>query len=133
MKKARRTRKLLIAFAMGYLVLWTITALVGLPHVDHAFDRELATGSVGFGDADNRETPVQRIDFFDLADPGSLSSHIRETPWRCRSKGVAVAPFVIVDEAAWQDHLLSGFGGRRLVFWVFGYVRWIPLRRYWVS
>lgn len=133
MKKARRTRKLLIAFALGYLVLWAITALVGLPQVDHAFDRDLATGSVGFGDAGNVEIPVQRIDYFDLADPESLPAHVPETPWRCRSKGVAVAPFVIVDEAAWQDHLLSGFGGRRLVFWVFGYVRWIPLRKYWVS
>ena len=133
MKSLSRRKKLLIWLAGAYLLLWSMTALIGLPQVDDAFDRELAMGSIGFGGPSNVEMPVKRIEMFELSFPPSFPDYVPETPWTCRSRGVAVAPFVIIDEAAWQDHILSGFGGRRLVFWVFGYVSWTPLKKYWVS
>lgn len=133
MKKWSSRKKAFTWVAGAYLLLWGMTALVGLPQVDEAFDRDLAMGSVGFGGKANVAMPVERIEMFELTFPPSFPNHVPETPWRCRSRGVAVAPFVIVDEAAWQDHILSGFGGRRLVFWAFGYVRWRPLKIYWVS
>ena len=132
MKRLLRKRSVRIALGV-YLALWLITALIGLPDVDQTFDRELAMGSVGFGGPGNVEMPVKRIDFFDAHDPSNFPSTIPDTPWRCRSNGIAVAPFVIIDEAAWQDHIMSGFAGRRAVFWFFGFSRWVPIKQYWVS
>lgn len=132
MKRWLRRRSVRIASGV-YLALWLVTALVGLPDVDRDFDEELAMGSLGFGGEENQEVPVMRIDFIDFSDPENFPSVIPGAPWRCRSNGFAIAPFVIVDEAAWQDHALSGFAGRRVVIWAFGFVRWFPIQKYWVS
>lgn len=132
MKRLGRRKKLIIALGF-YLILWALTSVVGLPQVDQAFDRQFAMGSVGFADGGANEVPVRRIEVFDMRNPEASANQLPDWPWRCRSTGVAIAPFVILDEAAWQVHALSGFGGRRLVFWAFGFVRWVPLRRCWVS
>ncbi|MCW1925289.1 hypothetical protein OKA05_22200 [Luteolibacter arcticus] len=130
--KPRRRKQVLIGASI-YLFLWSITALVGLPQVDQAFERELAMGSFEFADTGIAEVPVRRIEFFNISNPEDLEGRVSDQPWKCRSAGLAVAPFVIVDQAAWQQYPLSGFGGRRLVLWTFGYVRWRPLKKYWVS
>ena len=132
MKCLQRKHHYRIIFG-GYLLAWLITALVGLPQIDRKFDEELATGSVGFGDPESIDIPVTRLDFFDPSDSTNLPSSVPDTPWRCRSRGIAIAPFLIIDEAAWQDHVLSGFAGKRLVFWFFGFSRWTPITHFWVS
>ena len=132
MKKLLRRRSVQVALGV-YLLMWAITAFFGLPSVDRRFDQDLAMGSVGWGGPSNVKMPVKRIDFFDAKDPSSLAASVPDTPWRCRSGGFAVAPFVIVDEAAWQNHILSGFAGKRLVLWFFGFTRWVPIKQYWVS
>ena len=113
--------------------MWAITGQFGLSEVDRIFDEELAMGSLGFGGTGNVEMPIKRIDFFDASDPTDFPASVPDTPWCCRSNGIAVAPFLIVDEVAWQDHILSGFAGRRAVFWFFGISAWVPLKQYWVS
>ncbi len=132
MKKLLAKRSVQIAIGT-YLLLWAITAFYGLPSVDRRFDQDLAMGSVGWGGPSNVKMPVTRIEFLDARDPMSSSTGIPDTPWRCRSGGVAVAPFLIVDEAAWQTHILSGFAGKRLIVWVFGFTTWVPIKQYWVS
>lgn len=125
-----------VRIALGiYLLMWLLTALIGIPSVDRRFDEDLAMGSVGFGGPHNVPMPVKRVAFFDVSDldPSTLLRNAPDTPWRCRSNGFAVAPFVIIDEVAWQDHILSGFSGRRLVFWFFGFIRWVAIKQYWVS
>jgi hypothetical protein len=53
--------------------------------------------------------------------------------WRARTRGIAIAPFVILDAAAWVDGALSAFSGYRITFWFFGASHWFPLRVFWVS
>lgn len=132
MKKIIGRKSIRIALGL-YLLMWLLTAMVGIPSVDRRFDEELAMGSTGWGGPGNVAMPVKRVAFFELSDPSNLVGKVPDTPWRCRSDGFAVAPFVILDEAAWQDHILSGFSGRRLIFWFFGFSRWYPIRQYWVS
>ena len=114
--------------------MWAITGLFGPASVDRHFDEEFAFGSTGFGGTGNDSVQLQRIELFDLDDPLGMPADLSpDARWRCRSRGFAIAPFLIIDEAAWHDHILSGFAGKRLVFWFFGFSRWMPLRTYWVS
>ena len=124
-------RFVIFLLAAVYLILWAFTAAVGIPQVDEAFDRELAVGSAGMGSG--AKMLVKRVPFFDSSEVDPHPESVRGVPWRCRSAGFAVAPFLIIDEVAWQQHALSGFGGMRLVFWYPGHTRWFVLKRYWVS
>ena len=116
--------------------LWILTGLIGLPSVDRAFDREFAVGS-SVDRHGTKSAPVTRVPFRSLPRPFETVPEVAFNPpgrpWRMRSNGVAVAPFVIIDEAAWQVHPLSVFGGRRVVFWLFGFSTWHALKAYWVS
>lgn len=125
----RKTRSL-IAVAGVYLALWALTWTWGVSDVDNNFDAEFSMGCSQLG---QRATePVVRIDKLnarELDDPGN---EYPDAPWRYRSTGIAVAPFVILDEAAWVTAPLGGFGGRRVVFWFFGKTVWFPYWCHWM-
>jgi len=117
-----------------YAGLWITTGVLGLPQVDRAFDREFAIGSPdAFTSAGRlvRRVPVSRVPYVRVSDPGTQS--LPETPFRSRSVGFAIAPFLIVDEVCVAQAPLAAFSGRRLLFWCFGYSRWLPLKEWWVS
>ena len=126
----KRKKMLTITFSL-YCGLWAVTALVGIPSVDNAFDRQFSEGFSLM--AQEEHGPVIRIEHMgnpkDLRD-GS-NNDLPDKPWRYRSRGIAVAPFVIIDEAAWVTAPLGGGAGRRIVFWFFGLQGWIPLKWYW--
>lgn len=143
MRRRNGMRKAVRWFAAIYLTLWLVTALFGVASVDRAvdraFDREFAEGSRGLGPG-STPMPVIRIPFQRLPEPfhrlrdrRDVPFDVLRTPWRMRSPGLAVAPFLILDEAAWQSDALAGYGGRRVVFWFFGFSAWYPLKVYWVS
>jgi hypothetical protein len=122
--------------AVIYCTLWTLTALFGLPDVDRKFDVDFAIGSQGFGVAGKRQevVPVMRIPFStSLRNPEVTPDYVPDKPWRARSAGLAIAPFLVIDEVAAQTHVLAGLSGHRLVFWFFGFSRWILIKTYWVS
>src|SRR5687767_5813106 len=131
MNRSRYGRRL-VYVAATYLVLWLLTATVGLRSVDRAFDREFARGSTGAFQsarpAEVRRLPFQRFPLFS----DSQSAVPPEHPFRMRTKGYAIAPFLVVDEVSCQTHAFSGWGGHRLVFWLFGLSTWVPLKEYWV-
>lgn len=111
--------------------MWIITATLGLPDVDRAFDREIAHGTLG--QDDGTAVPVTRVSFAPMREPDELRKDVPAGPWRCRSIGIPVAPFAIVDEAVFVTDELAAYSGRRIVFWFFGWTRWATLKLYWIS
>lgn len=113
-----------------YAILWIVTAVWGTSSVEVAFDQEFAVGFPGL--AGNPEAMV-RIPYIPaLRDPtGSWPGTARV--WRARSRGIAVAPFVLVDAAAWLESGLSGFSGYRVIFWFFGESKWVPIWCFWAA
>jgi hypothetical protein len=117
-----------------YAVLWIVTGIMGLPQIDRAFDREFSVGSSDAFRTDARpvpKVPSTRVPYVRITDPRACS--LPETPFRSRSIGFPIAPFVIIDEACFAEAPLAAFSGRRLVFWFFGYTWWVPLNVWWVS
>jgi hypothetical protein len=113
-----------------------MTALFGLPDVDRKFDVEFALGTEHLGVAGRRPewVPALRSPFRNsLREPGVTPSYVPDKPWRARSGGFAVAPFLVIDEIATQTGPLAGISGHRVAFWFFGFSIWTMLNAYWVS
>jgi hypothetical protein len=132
--KWNRKRKVVAIIVCVYCLLWVLTATWGISDVDRAFDREFAVGTVGFAE-DPTTVPIQRIEQManmrDLMDPANNMPNDSGL-FRFRTRGVAIAPFVIVDEAATVFAFLGGYGGRRVNLWFFGVTKWWSLEKYWV-
>jgi hypothetical protein len=133
-KPARKRYLRIIAWTYG--TLWAVTALFGLPDVDRKFDLEFAVGTQGFAVERKRPDiiPVIRIPFSgQLRDPRAMPSYVPAKPWRSRSSGIAIAPFLVIDEVACQWGSLAGLSAHRIVFWFFRYTEWARIKTYWVS
>jgi len=123
-----------IAIVVGtYCLLWILTATWGISDVDRAFDREFAGGTTGFAE-NPKEVQIQRI--HSMANVRNLMDPANKFPddtgfFRFRTRGVAIAPFLIVDEAATVFASLGGYGGRRLNLWFFGITKWWSMKMYW--
>lgn len=118
-----------------YFFLWFITGTWGRSDVNRRFDLEFSLGNSGLvgTNAVPQSQPITRLPYssamrnIDYSQPPTIDL------WRARSTGIAIAPFVIIDEAAWVNGGLSGFAGRRVVFWCFGASRWLPRTVFWVA
>jgi hypothetical protein len=132
-KKMRwnRKRRALAVIVGVYCTLWVLTATWGIANVNRAFDREFATGLVDLG---TRSVDIKRIDKManvrDLMDPANKFPDDTGR-FRFRTHGIAIAPFLIVDEAATVFASMGGYGGRRLNLWFFGFTKWWSLKMYW--
>ena len=131
MKRRRRSKRVLFYVAGAYLLLWILTAIVGLPSVNREFDKEFAKGSIGLGPG-TKPIQVERIPFVPMRNPDYLPLNL-PTRFRCRSRGIPIAPFIIIDEVSWQTNSLGGYSGKRVIFWLFCKSWWFPLSTYWVS
>ena len=131
MKRRRYTKRIFLYGAGAYMILWILTAMVGLPSLNREFDKEFAQGYVGLGPG-TKPHQVERIPFVPMRNPDSFPPNL-PTLFRCRSRGIPIAPFIIIDEASWQTNPLWGYSGKRVVFWLFCKSWWFPLRTYWVS
>lgn len=131
--KWNRKRKALLIVIVVYCILWVITGIWGVADVDREFDREFAFGYADFSEG-TPAVAIQRIDKManvrDLMDPANkLPSNSRF--FRFRTRGIAVAPFVVVDQVATVFASLGGFGGRRVNIWFFGFTKWWLVKGYW--
>ena len=108
-----------------------MTAIFGIPATDRHFDHQFAKGTIRL-DSTEME-PIVRIYELDARNIENPSNDFPIAPWRYRGFAIAVAPFCIIDEVALQNGALSGFGGKRIIFWFPGKVIWYPIQRYWVS
>ena len=116
-----------------YAALWVITGVWGLPQVDRAFDREFAVGSDGISSVGRpaRRLPTSRVPYKRVIEP--TGKGLPNLPFRSRSRGFPIAPFVIIDEICEVQTPFAGFSGQRVVFWLFGYSYWFPIRVWWVA
>lgn len=122
-------RRILTLICSAYLLFWLLTATWGIRDIDGDFDEEFATG-LGLAEPQ----PVVRLHDVDLRNPYSPGSPpLAEGFWRCRTHGIPVAPFVVLDEAGAQWASMAGIGGRRIVFWFFGWTKAIWIQRCWLS
>ncbi|MDD2709853.1 MAG: hypothetical protein PHV34_17860 [Verrucomicrobiae bacterium] len=118
-----------------YMGLWTITGTLGLLQVDRAFDEEFALGSpvaLTSPSPPIQKVPTSRVHYARITDPGGKTS-LPGIPFRSRSIGIPVGPFLILDEVCVATTPMAAFSGRRLVFWFFGYTGWMPLKTWWTA
>ncbi len=82
--------------------------------------------------ANPQKVSIPRIQKMNLKE---LLDHQNEIPknglFRCRTRGIAVAPFVIIDEAGSVWASMGGWGGVRMNLWFFGLNTWWPIKTYW--
>ena len=105
----------------SYCILWALAALFGLPDVDRKFGVESAVGTRGIAPGGKRLeiVPVVRIPFStELRGRGIIHGNVLDGPWRARSTGYAIAPFLVIDDIAYQTDALAGLSGPRFVFWL---------------
>ncbi|MBN8461171.1 MAG: hypothetical protein J0M04_25385 [Verrucomicrobia bacterium] len=115
-----------------YLGLWLLTATIGNHQVNRKFDEDFGFGTVRPGSADRvRIVRIRNLDVRDPDNPRNDPLIPENGLFRQRSWGIAIAPFVIVDEVATVFAPLGGFGGLRVNVWFFGYVRSVPVYPYW--
>jgi hypothetical protein len=127
----------------AYMLLWVLTATWGNSDLDRRFDEEYAYGYVGWprnirggGYFESEKVPIDRIDWFnvkDLYDPQNAKAVGERKFFRYRSRGIPVAPFLIVDDIAEARAVLMGHGATRLNFWFFGFSKAWSLRVYWAA
>jgi hypothetical protein len=131
MKRFIRKRKRLVLICAIYLSLWLITATWGLIDIDRQFDRQFSSGYKIPGTS--KVVPNIRLSNIDPRNPFGAKQLNPGLFWRYRSKGTPIAPFIVVDDVAYQDGSMMGYAGKRLVFWCFGLSASIPLAMYWMS
>jgi hypothetical protein len=115
-----------------YALLWILTAGVGNSRIDEAFDDQFRYGSDKMNSDEQVEIPrIKKLYVRDLLDPRNESLFPASGLFRYRSPGIAVAPFVVVDEIGTVFAPLGGIGGIRLSLWFFGATRSWVVYPYW--
>ena len=113
--------------------LWLLTATLGNFQIDKKFDRDFAYGTGSMGSDESVE--IERIEHLyvrDLMDPRNRTLFLKNHGlFRYRSWGVAIAPFIVVDEIGTVFAPLGGFGGLRVNLWFFGAMASVPIYAYW--
>ena len=118
--------------ATVYLILWILTGVVGNRKVDRAFDEQFRYGH-DYMNSDERVeiTRIRKLFVRDLQDPRNAGLFPANELFRYRGMGIAVAPFLIVDEIGTIFAPLGGVGGIRLNLWFFGEPKTLFLHPYW--
>ncbi len=115
-----------------YALLWLLTATWGNLDVDKRFDHDFRHGFEG-GLLD-RPTEIVRIRRFhvrDLFDPRNEALMPENLRFCYRSRGIAIAPFVIIDNIGTVYASLGGVGATRVNVWFFGCTKWWVIKAYW--
>ena len=113
-----------------YAVFWLLTGTWGLWDVNRAFDVRYGFGTESLT---GKRVPTTRVTAVDIKSPYHQGAPPLPGPWRWRSTGLPIAPFLILDQAGAQLSDMGGIGGRRIVLWVFGWSKEFWIQTYWVS
>lgn len=118
--------------AVIYAVLWIVTAVVGRSSIDRTFDERFRYGYPEMNSDERIEIiRITKLYVRDLQDPGNEALIPASGLFRYRSSGIAIAPFLVVDEIGTICAPLGGFGGIRLNFWFFGSPKSSIVYSYW--
>jgi hypothetical protein len=119
-------------FAAGYCLLWLLTATWGLRDVNAAFKREFDRAKAEGGQPGTIPIPgAASVDIYSPYHQGA--AELPSPVWRWRNLGYPVAPFVIIDQAGVKLSSTEGKGGRRIIFWLFGWSHPFWIKYYWRS
>ncbi len=132
--RPRFLRRRWVLTAGVYGALWLLTATWGNSSVDNRFDREF-TPAYDTSLSDDTPTTTVRLRRFNVHDPHDSEnwSGLPDEPrFRYRSRGLAVAPFIIIDRIAAVQASLYGIGATRVNVWFFGYTRWWAVHTWWM-
>ncbi len=126
-----KLRSVRIAVAI-YVLLWILTAVVGNSRIDRAFEEQNRYGYNKMGSDERVEIKrIKKLYVRDLLDPRNESLIPATGLFRYRSPGIAIAPFVVVDEIGTIFAPLGGIGGIRLSLWFFGATQSWVVYPYW--
>ena len=114
-----------------YLILWLLTAILGNKQIDHKFDRDFRYGSATNSDEQVEITRIDTLHVRDLMDPRNASLIPANGLFRYRSTGIAIAPFLVLDEIGVAYASMGGVGAIRASLWLPGYSRSWLLHPYW--
>ena len=126
-----------------YAFFWFLTGTWGCYDVDRHFDEQYAYGYAGWPRqmtlsggvySESQRVPIDRVGWFnvrDLNDPKNADAVGRRDLFRYRSRGIPVAPFLIIDDIAEVRAVFNGMGATRVNFWFFGYTKWWVIEAYW--
>lgn len=131
MKKLIKSKRLKIIIGI-YLFLWLLTAIWGTYDIRRKFNHDF---EYGYKNWTNERIKIVSLDSFyvyDLANKYNEGRIPRDGLFKYKSSGIAVAPFIVVDNIAvvWAD--LAGLGAARLNIWVPGYIWSHPIIVYWL-
>lgn len=115
-----------------YAILWLLTAVFGNSQIDGIFNKQFRYGSNKLGcDQKIEITRIQKLYVRDLLDPRNESLIPPNGLFRYRSPGIAVAPFIVVDQIGTIFAPLGGIGGIRLNLWFFGTTKTWIVHSFW--
>lgn len=134
-KKLFKKKVFVIPFGI-YMFLWLLTATWGTYDVRNHFDKEFEYGYHGLGGEEKVKIPnIDSFYVYDLENEYNQDKIPRSSRglFRYKSIGIAVAPFIIIDNMAAVWGGLAGLGAKRFNFWFFGYTWWHPIIHYWCA
>lgn len=133
----RLKRSTLHSIAICYLGLWMLTSTVGEANVDSHFASQFLGRFTGMP---GPPSPIYRDYDFDIQGFRNqleigTENEIGESGGfsYSRKRGIAIAPFIIVDEVEWSKAPMDCCGKKRLVFWFFGLTWDLTLELYWIA
>jgi hypothetical protein len=130
-KKLFKRKVLVILFAI-YMFLWFLTAIWGNCDVRRDFDKQFEYGYPNLAGGEKvKITSIDSFYVYSLEHEYNQDKLPENGLFRYKSIGIAIAPFVIVDNMAEVSGVLSGLGATRLNLWLFGYTWWYPVIAYW--
>mgnify|MGYP001558204032 CR=1 FL=1 len=130
-----KTKTAIKFIALVYCILWLVTALFAPASIDITFDKEHSNiFKMNFpGQKKTSYETVIRIPFVPLRTLSDMDNNLPTHYFKCRTRGIAIAPFIVIDEASWQEEILSGWSGIRLNIWFFGKIVHFQIKTYWIS
>ena len=133
-KKFFKKKVVIIPFAI-YMFLWLLTATWGTYDVRSHFDKQFEYGYPNLSDEKIKITNIDSFYVYSL-DHEHNQDKIPSNScglFRYKSIGIAIAPFVVIDNMATIWGGLAGLGATRFNFWFFGYNWWYPIIPYWCA
>lgn len=115
----------------AYVLLWLLTATLGNHQIDKSFDSDFRHGrAINSGE----QIEIARIETLfvrDLMDPRNESLIPENGLFRYRSMGIALAPFIVIDEIGTVYASMGGTGAVRVSIWFPGFTRSWLVYPYW--
>ena len=120
-------------FVSVYIFLWLLTAVWGNYDVRKKFNIQYGYAYKEWTNEKIKTEEVSSFYVYDLEHEYNKDKIPENGRFRYKSIGIAIAPFIIVDNIAAVWASLAGIGATRINLWVFGYTWGSPVIVYWCA